>query len=143
MAIPAVLAGIIPLVVEGVKKYFERGQEIAQAKHEAKVAEIKAEAEQAGKLDELSIAQRGWKDEYLLIITTAPLVLLFFSPLLSITSIEEIQYAVRAGFGALEETPEYYWYALALIYVDTFGFRQMLRGAFQVWLSKRFGGTNE
>jgi hypothetical protein len=139
MALPAILATVVPTIIDGIRKHFERGQELAQAKHEARVAEARAEAEQAGRLDELSIAQRGWKDDYLLIITTSPVVLLFFSPILGVSSIAEVQEAVRAGFLALEDTPEYYWYALALIYIDTFGFRQMLRGAFQAWLYKRMG----
>ncbi|BDU37153.1 hypothetical protein [Vibrio nigripulchritudo] len=32
-----------------------------------------------------------------------------------------------------------YWYVLAMIYIDTFGFRRMLRVGFEHWLDKRFG----
>lgn len=82
----------------------------------------------AATLDELSIAQRGWKDEYLLLITTAPLILCFLP-----------DYAdyVNQGFTALETVPEYYWYGLAMVYIDTFGFRRMLRTALEQWVNKR------
>jgi hypothetical protein len=139
MAIPVIVGTIATMIIEGITNYFQRNQEIKKVEHEAEIVRIRTEAEQAGKLDELSMGQRSWKDEYLLLITTAPLVLLFFSPLLDVSSVDEIQYAIRTGFSALEETPEYYWYALALIYVDTFGFRQMMRTGFQAWLNKKFG----
>jgi len=82
----------------------------------------------AATLDEMSISQRGWKDEYLLLITTAPLILCFLP-----------DYAgyVDQGFTALDTVPEYYWYGLAMVYVDTFGFRRMLRTALEQWVNKR------
>lgn len=82
----------------------------------------------AAALDELSIAQRGWKDEYLLLITTAPLLLCF---------IPDYAEYVNQGFTALDTVPEYYWYGLAMVYIDTFGFRRMLRTALEQWVNKR------
>lgn len=82
----------------------------------------------AATLDNQSIAQRGWKDEYLLLITTAPLILCF---------LPDYSHYVELGFESLKKVPEYYWYGLGMVYIDTFGFRQMLRMAFEQWLSKR------
>lgn len=138
--IPAALVGLGKLVVDGIQGYVQRRQELKQAEHQAKLKRIAEGDAHAARLDELSIAQRGWKDDYLLIITTLPVVLLFAAPLMEVSTPGEIQSAVTEGFEALKKTPEYYWYALGLIYIDTFGFRRMLRVAFEGWIKKKFGG---
>ncbi|PKH05237.1 hypothetical protein [Moritella sp. Urea-trap-13] len=71
---------------------------------------------------------RGWKDEYLLLLTTAPLIL---------CSLPDYADYVNQGFTALDTVPEYYWYGLAMVYIDTFGFRRMLRTAMEQWVNKR------
>lgn len=129
-------------IVSGIQGYVQRKQELAQAKHQAKVKRIAEGDAHAARLDEISISQRGWKDEYLLIITTMPVLLLFGAPLAEVGSPAQLTGAVTSGFEALQETPEYYWYALALIYVDTFGFRRMFRVAVEGWLRKKFGGSS-
>lgn len=134
---------ITSLFTEGVG-YFKRKQEakykaqerddkLEQAKIDARIKRLETGDETASKLDELSIKQRGWKDEYLLILTTIPLGMSF---------IPDYAPVVQMGFIALEKTPEYYWYALGMIYIDTFGFRRMVRAAFEHWLQKRFGGVS-
>lgn len=134
---------ITSLFTEGVG-YFKRKQEakykaqerddkLEQAKIDARIKRLETGDETASKLDELSIKQRGWKDEYLLILTTIPLGMSF---------IPDYAPVVQMGFTALEKTPEYYWYALGMIYIDTFGFRRMVRVAFEHWLQKRFGGVS-
>lgn len=144
MAFPvAILGTLATAIVEAVKGHFERSEQLKAAKHSAEVKRIQAGEDQAGKLDEMSMGERGWKDEYLLLITTAPLVLLFLAPLLSVNNVAEVQQAVKMGFNALEATPEYYWYALAAIYIDTFGFRQAFRVGFEHWLKSRFGGSQQ
>lgn len=86
----------------------------------------------AAKLDEISLSGRGWKDEYLLLITTSPLILCF---------IPDYSHYVELGFNALDSVPEYYWYGLAMVYIDTFGFRRMLRVAVEHWISTK-GNVN-
>ncbi|PSW06261.1 hypothetical protein [Photobacterium lipolyticum] len=111
-------------------KESERKDRISEAKTTATIERIQQGDNNAAKLDELSIAQRGWKDEYLLLITTSPLVLCF---------IPDMAQYVDAGFAALLIVPEYYWYGLSMVYIDTFGFRRMLRVAAERWLEKRWG----
>ncbi|CAK1801441.1 conserved hypothetical protein [Vibrio crassostreae] len=118
---------------EAKHKAQERDDKLEQAKLDAQIKRLQSGDESAAKLDELSIKQRGWKDEYLLILTTLPLGLSF---------IPDWTHIVDAGFAALDGVPEYYWYALGMIYVDTFGFRRMVRVAFEHWLQKRLGGVN-
>ncbi|WP_242456955.1 hypothetical protein [Vibrio coralliilyticus] len=72
----------------------------------------------ATELDAISIRTRGWKDEYLMLAITIPMILCF------IPGGKEYAYA---GFDALSKVPDYYWYGLAGVYIDTFGFRRLLR----------------
>lgn len=112
----------------------ERADKLEDAKVTGAIKRIENGDNNAAKLDELSIATRGWKDEYLLILTTAPVILCF---------VPDYSHYVKQGFDVLKESvPEYYWYALALIYIDTFGFRRMLRVAVEHWLNKKYGVTN-
>lgn len=111
----------------------ERADRVEETKVNAQIKRIENGDNNAAKLDELSIADRGWKDDYLLILTTAPILLAF---------IPEYSVYVKDGFTALQDSvPEYYWYALAMIYIDTFGFRRMLRVAIEHWVSKKAGGS--
>lgn len=131
------IVGVITAVAKIVAGPIARWQELKVVKHAAEVKRLTQGDEAATELDRLSIQQRGWKDDYLLLITTAPLVLVFVGPLFGIEGLEE---AVQQGFAALAAMPEYYWYALAIIYIDTFGFRRMLRVAVEHWLESKFGG---
>ncbi|RWX54984.1 hypothetical protein [Photobacterium chitinilyticum] len=111
-------------------KVQERKDRISEAKTVSTIRRIEQGDTNAAKLDEMSIAQRGWKDEYLLIITTAPLILSF---------VPDYAKYIALGFDALNTIPDYYWYGLGMVYVDTFGFRRMARVAVERWLEKRFG----
>ncbi|MDP2573265.1 hypothetical protein Q8W40_13825 [Vibrio penaeicida] len=133
MAFP--LLGVATLIGDFFKGRSEERQQSAEIKrelHSKRLESIRQGNISASDLDALSVKTRGWKDEYLLILTTIP-VLLCFIP-------DYAQYAY-AGFDALEQVPEYYWYLLAGIYIDTFGFRRMLRNTFEKWIEKRLSGT--
>ncbi|UTV30038.1 hypothetical protein [Photobacterium atrarenae] len=111
----------------------ERTERIREAKTQAKIRRIQTSDDNAAELDRLSIAQRGWKDEYLLLVTTTPLILCFVPGMVP---------HVDAGFAALNTVPEYYWYGLAMVYIDSFGFRRMLRQAIENWHKNRLGGLH-
>ena len=107
----------------------ERQDRIDEAVTTAQAKRIEQGNASAAELDKISIKQRGWKDEYLLILTTLPVLFAF---------IPDFAPYIAAGFEALANSvPEYYWYALGMIYIDTFGFRRMLRVAVEHWLSNR------
>jgi len=61
-----------------------------------------------------SIKNSGWKDEWVLIILSIPMVLSF---------IPQTQPYVVLGFEALEGTPTWYRITVASIYLATFGLR--------------------
>ncbi len=121
----------------------KRKQEIKIANHNAEVQRIVKGDNNAAAADQASIVSRGWKDDYLLILTTLPVLVVFVEPLVLCLSSSYVagsaSLAVGSGFNALASMPEYYWYALAVVYIDTFGFRRMFREVFAVWLKKRLG----
>ena len=133
---------LIGKLVGGVAGYFKDKQQIKAKRQERQDALEKAVTDaqtkrieqgdaSAADLDAISLKNRGWKDDYLIVLTTVPLILAF---------IPDFAPYVAAGFDALKQNvPEYYWYALAMVYIDTFGFRRMLRVAFEHWMSKRLG----
>lgn len=120
---------------------------ITEARTEATIRRYESGDANAAVMDQLSAGNRGWKDDYLLILTTMPLMLLFVAPILetlflaSSYTAGSMSDAVMEGFLCLENTPEYYWYALGMIYIDTFGFRRMLRTAIEGWARSKFTGN--
>jgi hypothetical protein len=123
--IGAAVGGLIDIF----KTKAERKSRIEEAKTTATINRIQSGDEQAANLDAISLQGRGWKDEYLLLLTTLPIVLAF---------IPDLAPYVKQGFDVLKASvPDYYWYALGMIYIDTFGFRRMLRVAFEQYINKR------
>jgi len=125
------------------RRRFEHSAQLETAIQASRIKRAESGDLHAADLDKLSIADRGWKDDWLLFLTTMPLTVMFFEPLLVAIFSEtyvagQAVEAVHAGFDALREAPEYYWYALGLIYIDTFGFRRMLRIAIEKYLAKKF-----
>ncbi|MGY5707387.1 hypothetical protein ACXHPE_03970 [Vibrio cincinnatiensis] len=126
--IPIIVAAVTGLI-DIFKSKAERKSRIEEAKTAATIERIKSGDEQAASLDAISLQSRGWKDEYLLLITTIPVLLAF---------VPDLAPYVKQGFDVLKDSvPEYYWYALAMIYIDTFGFRRMMRVAFENWINKK------
>jgi len=85
---------------------------ITQAKIDAKIARVAAKSHMD--LAAQTGMQYSWKDEYLVILLTAPVILCF------IPGLE--QYALN-GFKILESTPEWYRWALTGMIAATFGIR--------------------
>ncbi len=61
--------------------------------------------------------QAGWKDDWLLIVFSIPLVMCFIPNC--------VQY-VEDGFLALTKTPDWYLYAILLMVGSTFGSKKIL-----------------
>lgn len=153
------LTAITGLISTGINAWSERSKQKANLKSmeisaqaRLKVAKLESQIKRAEagdtaaiNLDQLSFEHRGWKDEYLLIFTTAPVLILFLAPLIELALLKDIYLAgdlttaVMAGFTALQQTPDWYLVALLLVYVDTFGFRRLLRGVVESQLGKLVG----
>ena len=110
------LLGVAGDVVKGVV-------DTRKAKAEQKITEIKAKTSLMEKqikgevdwdLEAIKGTQGSWKDEYLTIIFSIPLLLCF----LPFT----VEYVER-GFEALSQTPDWYKYTLGVIVSASFGIK--------------------
>ena len=110
---------------EAAVKYFERRQELKQqlalAKLEGDIAVEKARAEyrvkdleydNAWELEQ--IRNSGWKDEYVLVLLSIPLILVF---------VPFAQPYVLEGFNVLEQCPDWYRWLVVMIFAATYGIR--------------------
>ena len=92
----------------------ETGAKVAKAKAEAVIMERKATGEIDWDLEMAKGSQSSWKDEWLTVLFSIPLVLAF------IPGMEEV---VKNGFARLNEMPEWYQYSLGVIVAASFGVR--------------------
>jgi hypothetical protein len=96
----------------------ETGAKVARAKAEATIMEKKATGEIDWDLEMARGSQTSWKDEWLTILFSIPLVLAF------VPGMEEI---VANGFAQLEAMPQWYQYSLGVIVAASFGVRSATR----------------
>jgi len=92
----------------------EAATKVAKAKAEAVIMEKKATGEIDWDLEMAKGSQSSWKDEWLTILFSIPLILAF------IPGMEEV---VKNGFAQLEAMPEWYQYSLGVIVAASFGVR--------------------
>lgn len=118
-------------IAEPIATYFTRRAELKHARFEAKLKQIEAEGERRAALISQGLtadmnwemefarqAQSSWKDEYTLIVVSAPAIMCFipgFAPY------------VRAGFDALQNTPPWYQLVFISLFLATVGIRYWRR----------------
>jgi len=100
------------------EKKAQSATKVAKAQAEAVVMQKKATGEIDWDLEMAKGSQSSWKDEWLTILFSLPLVLAF------IPGMEEI---VANGFTQLEAMPEWYQYSLGVIVAASFGVRSATR----------------
>ena len=93
----------------------ETGAKVAKAKAEATIMEKKATGEIDWDLKMADASAASWKDEWLTILFSIPLILAFCG--------EWGRQVVSEGFAALEAMPEYYKYTLGVIVSASFATR--------------------
>ena len=92
----------------------ETGAKVARAKAEAIIMEKKATGELEWDLEMARGSQSSWKDEWLVILFSVPLILAF---------IPGMEGVVANGFAQLEAMPQWYQYSLGIIVAASFGVR--------------------
>jgi hypothetical protein len=92
----------------------ETGARVARAKAEATIMEKKATGELEWDLEMARGSQSSWKDEWLVILFSVPLILAF---------IPGMEGVVANGFSQLEAMPQWYQYSLGIIVAASFGVR--------------------
>ena len=95
-------------------KKAETASKVAKAKAEAVIMEKKATGEIDWDLEMARESQSSWKDEWLVILFSIPLILAF------IPGMEEV---VANGFSQLEAMPQWYQYSIGVIVAASFGVR--------------------
>ena len=96
------------------EKKAQSATKVAKAQAEAIVMQKKATGEIDWDLEMAKGSQPSWKDEWLTILFSIPLILAF------IPGMEDL---VRNGFQQLEQMPEWYQYSLGVIVAASFGVR--------------------
>ena len=86
---------------------------VAKAEAEAAILEKKATGEIDWDLAQAEASEGSWKDEWLTVVFTLPLILLLFGQEERVTNF----------FVALSNCPEWYQYMLGTIVAASFGFR--------------------
>ena len=92
----------------------ETGAKVARAKAEATIMEKKATGELEWDLEMARGSQSSWKDEWLVILFSVPLILAF---------IPGMEGVVASGFEQLKAMPQWYQYSLGVIVAASFGVR--------------------
>ena len=92
----------------------ETGAKVARAKAEATIMDKKATGELEWDLEMARGSQSSWKDEWLVILFSVPLILAF---------IPGMEGVVSNGFAQLEAMPQWYQYSLGIIVAASFGVR--------------------
>ncbi len=87
---------------------------MARAKAEATIMEKKATGELEWDLEMARGSQSSWKDEWLVILFSVPLILSF---------IPGMEGVVANGFEQLDKMPDWYQYSLGVIVAASFGVR--------------------
>jgi len=132
------IAGAVQGVVGGIATYFTRRQEIKLASHQADLALVVAQGERQAKLaeaglmadstwemEQLRLSSNSWRDEFVLLVLSSPLILCFLKwPGFDGPAI------VAQGFDALGQTPTYFQGLLVAVYAATYGLRTWRRNIY-------------
>jgi len=96
------------------EKKAQSATKVAKAQAEAVIMQKKATGEIDWDLEAIKGASTSWKDEWLTILFSIPLILAF------IPGMEQV---VANGFAQLQAMPEWYQYSLGVIVAASFGVR--------------------
>jgi len=135
------LSALISPLVSGVTNYFtnrqtikakkqERDDIVEDAKVQAKIAMLSNEQTHDIDLDLISVKERGWKDDVITYVLLSPVIITMFNPICAIWfgyNPDVVNNAIKDGFTALEEMPQWMYVGLGVVFADVFGLRSMLK----------------
>ena len=116
----APLASLATTWLEGTveKSKAKTNAEVAFKNAEAIVYEKKATADIDWDLEAIKASNNSWKDEWLVILFSIPMIMAF---------IPGLEGVVARGFEQLEMMPDWYQYSLGVIIAASFGIRSASR----------------
>lgn len=122
-----IIGAVLGTVVNSIADWWKRREETRAMEHQTTMEIKKAEAESVIRRLETQqqldaeweieqIKQSGWKDEWVTILVSVPLVMCFIPGL--------VPY-VKDGFAALETMPAWYQYSVLAVFAAALGFRKL------------------
>lgn len=93
-----------------------REQELEDAKHERRIEVIKQGRVNEATWNQKAIENSGWREEYITILLSIPLVLVF-GP-------DVVQEQIKDGFSVLQELPDWYKAGVGLMIGSAFGYQK-------------------
>ncbi len=125
------LGSSVEAVISPLATYLTRRAELKAAAHQAELAAVVAAGERAAKaiseglaadasweLESLKAHASGWKDEFVLLVLSIPLVLCFFPATAP---------SILRGFEILDKTPTYFRLLVVSIFGAIYGIRMWRR----------------
>ena len=129
MSIASVL-GILTKPIADIFKEKQRKKilkiELEGAIHKQKLATIAQGKINEAKWNEKSIEKAGWRPGFLTIVLSAPMILVFFPPM--VVYIEQ-------GFIALDQTPQWYRILIGVMVSSAFGVKKLS----DYFMNKKYG----
>lgn len=117
---------LVPLIGQAIDYFRDKAKLKAveranRIEAEKAIGQARIENIRQGKINEAawnmeSIRQSGWKDEWLTIVLSVPLIAVFFPGMVD---------PMLQGFAALETTPEWYRYSVGVMIASAFGYQKL------------------
>lgn len=124
----------------GVTDYFKNKQKMKEVVLEAEIKRAQSIIENDQTIDMLTIKDRGWKDDIITYVLVAIIAMTVFNPLLSIVLDYDptiVSNGLAQGFTNLKLLPEEIWWGFAIILMDVFGLRSIIRDSISVFLNNK------
>ncbi len=123
MALPLLplVGGVVDLVTLWVSGRVEKSKarieaDVAVQKRRAEIALTETKLEGQWDLEQARASEASWKDEWLTLLVSIPLIMAFLS--------DAARDAVRAGFDALAMMPDWYRWAVGIVFAASFGVKK-------------------
>lgn len=136
MPAPALIAGLVGIVKTGLGGWLKSRQVKQNTELQIKKIKAIAEVERAKSLAQVeaeydTAAQHNmrytWKDEYLVLTVSAPVLLTFFTPYLSLLLDRDLTPQLAEAWSLLAGVPEWYQVIYIGIIIATFGLRWLFK----------------
>ena len=118
MSLTAILGGFLGPVVNAISAYVSHKQEITKLEREGEIKRVQSAIDNEAAWDLAQAENSGWKDEYLTIVLSIPLIGCF---------IPGLDVYVTRGFAVLETTPVWFQAAIGVMIAAAFGMKQFAK----------------
>lgn len=105
---------IIKPLVDLVGGYLQGRKEVQQATIQKEVSQLQNEAN--WDLTQAEASKSSWKDEWLTILISIPMIMAF---------VPGLEDNVREGFANLENCPDWYQYLIGVVFAASFGIKKV------------------